>query len=91
MCPPSPQTLSAAYRLAFRDHDFLLRDELRPVLIFGRTFWERVVHFEALAEEGTITAEDIELFRYVETTEEAWAIISETYPVVLNNRKGDRR
>ena len=28
---PSPQTLSPTYRLAFRDHDFLLRDELRPV------------------------------------------------------------
>lgn len=31
LCPPSAQTLSTAYRLAFRDHDFLLRDELRPV------------------------------------------------------------
>lgn len=29
--PPSPQTLSPTYRLAFRDHDFLLRDDLRPV------------------------------------------------------------
>jgi hypothetical protein len=31
LCPKSPQTLSPGYRLAFRDHDFLLRDELRPV------------------------------------------------------------
>src|SRR4030067_1060403 len=27
----SPQTLSPSYRLAYTDHDFLLRDELRPV------------------------------------------------------------
>src|SRR4030043_1316533 len=31
LCIPSPQTLSPSYRLAYRDHDFLLRDELRPV------------------------------------------------------------
>jgi predicted Rossmann-fold nucleotide-binding protein len=52
-----------------------------PVLIFGRTFWERVIRFEALVEEGTVAPEDIELFRYVETAEEAWKIIRETYQV----------
>src|SRR4030042_3597450 len=31
LCIPSPQTLSPSYRLAFRDHDFLLKDDLRPV------------------------------------------------------------
>ncbi len=29
--PDTPQTRSAAYRLAFADDDFLLREELRPV------------------------------------------------------------
>src|SRR5829696_9379229 len=29
--PSSPQTESAAYRLAFQDMDFLLREDLRPV------------------------------------------------------------
>lgn len=99
LCPKSPQTLSPAYRLAYMDTDFLLRDELRPVrlqlellkpelvmnehriegtvVIFGKAFWERIIHFEALVEEGTISPEDIHLFRYVETAEEAWEIISE--------------
>ena len=27
----TPQTEHPAYKLAFRDHDFMLRDELRPV------------------------------------------------------------
>ncbi|MBS3921072.1 MAG: TIGR00730 family Rossman fold protein [Deltaproteobacteria bacterium] len=49
-----------------------------PVLIFGKDFWERVIDFEALVEEGTVSPEDIQLFQYVETAEEAWAIISET-------------
>ena len=47
-----------------------------PVLLFGRQFWERVVNFNALVEEGTISAKDLDLFRYVETAEEAWEIIS---------------
>ncbi|MBS3907426.1 MAG: TIGR00730 family Rossman fold protein [Syntrophaceae bacterium] len=50
-----------------------------PVLIFGREFWERIINFEALVEEGTVSPEDIELFKYVETAEEAWEIISRIY------------
>ncbi len=49
-----------------------------PVLIFGRTFWDRILNFDALVEEGTIDAGDVELFQYVETAEEAWEIISNT-------------
>ena len=48
-----------------------------PVLLFGKTFWDRVINFNALVEEGTISAEDLELFSYVETAEEAWEKISE--------------
>jgi hypothetical protein len=29
--PETPQTQANAYKLAFSDQDFLLRDELRPV------------------------------------------------------------
>ena len=48
-----------------------------PVLLFGKAFWERIINFDALVEEGTISAKDLELFVYVETAEEAWEIISE--------------
>ena len=47
-----------------------------PVLLFGKEFWERVVNFNALVEEGTISAKDLDLFRYVETAAEAWELIS---------------
>jgi hypothetical protein len=43
-----------------------------PVLLFGRDYWERIIHFEALAEEGMIESKDLEIFSYVETAEEAW-------------------
>jgi hypothetical protein len=48
-----------------------------PVLLFGQAFWERVINFNALVEEGTISGEDLDLFVYVETAEEAWELISE--------------
>jgi hypothetical protein len=43
-----------------------------PVLLYGREFWERVVNFEALAEEGVIGRKDLELFHFVETAQEGW-------------------
>ncbi len=51
-----------------------------PVLFFGREFWERVVDFHALAEEGVIGIDDLKLFQFVETAEEAWEIIQAYYP-----------
>ena len=47
-----------------------------PVLLFGRAFWQRIINFEALVEEGTISPKDLALFTYVETADEAWEIIS---------------
>lgn len=46
-----------------------------PFLLFGRSFWERVLNWEVLAEAGTISPEDLDLFQYVETAEEALAAI----------------
>src|SRR6187551_968586 len=45
-----------------------------PVLLFGRAFWNRVVNFDALVEEGVISARDLDIFTFVETAEEAWAV-----------------
>lgn len=46
-----------------------------PIIIFGRDYWERVIDFQYLADEGTIDDEDLDLFRYAETAEEAWEMI----------------
>ena len=42
-----------------------------PFLLFGRAFWEKIINWEALAEAGTISADDLHLFRFVETADEA--------------------
>ncbi len=46
-----------------------------PVLLFGKEFWEQVIHFQTLVDEGTISAEDLDLITYVDTADEAWEII----------------
>jgi len=50
-----------------------------PVLLYGKEYWSRIVNFEAMAEEGVINYEDLDLFHWVETAEEGWAKISHFY------------
>lgn len=50
-----------------------------PVLLYGRAFWERVVNFEALVEEGVIAERDLSLFSYCETAEEGWEKVQAFY------------
>jgi len=46
-----------------------------PIVLFGEDFWRRIVNWEALADAGTIADEDLDLFRFVETAEEAVDLI----------------
>ncbi len=46
-----------------------------PVILVGREYWQRAVDFQFLADEGTVSDADLELFRFVDSAEEAWEII----------------
>jgi uncharacterized protein (TIGR00730 family) len=46
-----------------------------PVLLLGREFWSRVINFDVLVEEGMVAEEDLSLFQFVDSAEEAWKII----------------
>ncbi|MGL6195997.1 MAG: TIGR00730 family Rossman fold protein [Thermoguttaceae bacterium] len=46
-----------------------------PVIIFGKDFWEKTINFENLVETGVINREDLELFKYTDSPEEAWEMI----------------
>lgn len=46
-----------------------------PFLLFGEEFWRSIINWEVLSEAGTISPEDLELFRFVETAQEAVDII----------------
>jgi uncharacterized protein (TIGR00730 family) len=42
------------------------------VVLMGRSFWDRLINWPMLVEEGLIDPQDLELFRYAETAQEAW-------------------
>ena len=46
-----------------------------PIVLYGRSFWERLVDFDYLAELGLIAEEDLQLVRFADTPQEAWQII----------------
>jgi hypothetical protein len=50
-----------------------------PILLFGTEFWKRLINIDVLVEEGTISVEDLQLFRYVDTPEAAWQTICDFY------------
>lgn len=52
--------------------------EPMPILIFGKEFWQKLVNFDYLVEQGMISAADLNLFRFVDSAEEAWDIIRES-------------
>ncbi|MEL7345084.1 MAG: TIGR00730 family Rossman fold protein [Pseudomonadota bacterium] len=46
-----------------------------PILLFGSDFWKTMINWPALADAGTISDEDLDLFKFVETAQEAIDVI----------------
>jgi uncharacterized protein (TIGR00730 family) len=43
-----------------------------PIVLFGRHYWERVIDFAAMAEEGMVDTADLSLFEIVDNAEDGW-------------------
>lgn len=50
-----------------------------PIVLFGTDYWRKLINFEALVDEGMISPEDVHLFKYVDTPEDAWHAIEKFY------------
>ena len=46
------------------------------VVLVGRDFWEHLINWQWLVENGLIAQHDLQLFQYAETAQEAWNLIS---------------
>lgn len=51
------------------------------IVLMGKTFWEKLINWPTLIEAGLISAEDLNLFHYAETAQEAWDIIAKNHRV----------
>lgn len=47
-----------------------------PVILVGRSFWARIVDFDAMAEAGVISSDDVGLISWAESAAEIWAVIT---------------
>jgi uncharacterized protein (TIGR00730 family) len=61
----------------------------RPILLFGREFWEKLIDFGHLVDTGMISPGDLDLFHYVESADDAWARLSEHYGFDLHTETGE--
>jgi len=50
-----------------------------PVILYGREYWEPIINFKHLADEGVVDDEDLKLIDYAETPQQAWEIIAKTH------------
>jgi len=51
------------------------------VVLVGQAFWERLINWEFLVEQGLIGPQDLGLFHYAETAQEAWDLIARNHAV----------
>ncbi len=50
-----------------------------PIFLFGSEFWKRLINFDVLVEEGTISEADLKLFHYVDDPLQAWEGLRDFY------------
>ncbi|MGO7216327.1 LOG family protein, partial [Rhizobium ruizarguesonis] len=55
------------------------RKERLPLILFGESFWRRIINLEAVAEFGTIAPDDVKLIRFVDTSKAAMKIEQDIY------------
>jgi uncharacterized protein (TIGR00730 family) len=51
----------------------------RPIYLFGREFWEKLINLDHLVDTGMIGPDDVNLIQYVETPEQVWSAIVAEY------------
>ena len=52
-----------------------------PIVLFGSEFWKKLVNFDALVEQGTISEADLKLFHHVDEPQQAWDVIKAFYAI----------
>ncbi len=48
-----------------------------PIIIYGTEYWRRVINFEALVEAGTISEDDLGIFRFFDDVDAAFEYLKE--------------
>jgi len=46
-----------------------------PIVLFGREYWEELIHFPTMIRFGTIHASDLDFLHYADTVDDAFSYI----------------
>ena len=60
------------------------------ILLYGSTFWERLINFDWLVQTGTVGQEDLKLFQFADTPEEAFELLKKALRNELRQRAHPR-
>ena len=50
-----------------------------PIILVGKLFWQEVINFKQMLDHGVIDQADMDLIHFVDTAQEAWAVIRDCY------------
>jgi uncharacterized protein (TIGR00730 family) len=62
-----------------------------PIIMFGREYWDHVIDFEYLANEGVIDDAHLRIIQYADTPQEAWDLIANFHGHAPNGSLGEER
>jgi len=69
-------TLDEMFELLTLDQTHKLSKPI-TVIIYGSSYWKKVINLEMLVEKGAISPKDLDLFQFADTPEDAFAILKE--------------
>ena len=47
-----------------------------PVVFFGKEFWDKILNFQPMIDYGTISPEDVKLFHYTDSVDDAFEYLT---------------
>jgi len=50
-----------------------------PIILFGTSYWKKLINFDFMVEEGVISPQDLELFSFTDDPQVAWDTIKQFY------------
>jgi uncharacterized protein (TIGR00730 family) len=48
-----------------------------PIIMYGSDYWNRIINFQALADEGVVADDHMKLIHFADTPDQAWKLVVE--------------
>ena len=55
-----------------------------PIVLYGRKYWNEILNFDSLVKHNTISKDDLRLFRFADTPEEAFTYLKKELGKLYN-------